>query len=221
MRHFLLIVVLTVIFCLTGCKGQLPDVATAYADKYGKVQTSRFTACPTIQGVWHLSNLSGGSLKLGDDQPVQHFRWYIPYLFNLASSADSYIAVSPGQLATVLFLSPNIPGSTGNRNMLSFTERTEAEIPCVGHGWRRVAQRNFSTNDAAARVLNLVPEKSPKIVQTDYIARTADHELLLGTRIDYSGIDAKNEALKINDGYWHFVKMPRLHEDPKAQGFKQ
>ena len=93
-------------------------------------------------------------------------------------------------------------------------------MPCIGHGWRRVATHDHSTNDAAARVLNLIPEETKKIVQTDYIARTANHELLLAIRIDYSGTDRKDKSKMISDGYWHFIKMPRLHEDPKSKGFK-
>jgi hypothetical protein len=63
-------------------------------------------------------------------------------------------------------------------------------------------------------------EEPVNIVQTDYVARTADDELVLAIRIDYSGTDSEDKTRKINEGYWHWLKMPRLHEDPKAQGFK-
>lgn len=69
-------------------------------------------------------------------------------------------------------------------------------------------------------MLKLVPEQRVQITQTDYIAQTSNHELLIATRIDYSGTDSEDRAKKINTGYWHFIKMPRLYEDPKAQGFK-
>jgi hypothetical protein len=95
---------------------------------------------------------------------------------------------------------------------------SDVEMPCVGHGWRQVAITHHSRNAAAARVLKLVPEKLVKIVQTDFVARTAGHELLLATRIDYEGTGKDGDAIK--DGYWHFVKMARLHENPKDQGFK-
>ncbi len=205
---------------LAGCSsGPAPEVAKAYNNQYGAVKTSLFTACPKIEGVWHLGNVSAGSLQLEDGQLIQHFRWYAPYLFGLSVNARSYIAVEPRQLNTILYLADQIPGA-GGRLAPSYTTLDEAQMPCVGHGWRRVATHNHSTNDAAARVLKLIPEESPKIVQTDYLARTANHDLILAIRIDYSGADKKEKEKKINDGYWHFVKMPRLHEDPKAQGFK-
>jgi len=75
-------------------------------------------------------------------------------------------------------------------------------------------------NDAAARVLNLVPEEPTTIVQTDYVARTANDELILANRIDYSGTDSEDRNKTVKDGYWHWLKMPRLHADPKAQGFR-
>jgi hypothetical protein len=205
---------------LAGCSsGPSSEVAKAYNNQYGAVKTSLFTACPKIEGVWHLGNLTAGSLQLEDGQLIQHFRWFAPYLFGLSVNAKSFIAVEPKQLETVVYLADKIPGA-GSRSAVSYTMLDEAKMPCIGHGWRRVATHNHSTNDAAARVLNLIPEESPKIIQTDYLARTANHELVLAIRIDYSGADKKDNDKKINDGYWHFVKMPRLHEDPKAQGFK-
>lgn len=207
---------------LAGCSsGPSPEVAKAYNNQYGAVKTSLFTACPKIEGVWHLGNLSAGSLQLADGQLIQHFRWFAPYLFGLSVNAKSFIVVEPKQLETVLYLADGIPGAGASYSMLD-----EAQMPCVGHGWRRVATYNHSPNDAAARVLNLIPkepqnpEEPPKIIQTDYLARTASHELILAIRIDYSGADKNDKDKRINDGYWHFVKMPRLHEDPKAQGFK-
>ena len=219
MRSFLITAVVAVFLALAGCSSPQPEVATAYNNQYGAVKTSRFTACPKIEGVWHLANLSAGSLQLEDGQMIQHFRWFAPYLFGLSVGVRSFIAVEPRQLETVLYLANQIPGA-GGRSLLGFTTLDEANAPCVGHGWRRIATYDHSTNDAAARVLKLIPEEPTTIVQTDYIARTADHELLLAIRIDYSGTDNTDKSKRIKDGYWHFVKMPRLHDDPKAQGFK-
>ncbi|MCY7389109.1 MAG: hypothetical protein LH481_13800, partial [Burkholderiales bacterium] len=81
-----------------------PEVAKAYNNQYGAVKTSRFAACPKIEGVWHLANLSAGSLQLEDSQMIQHFRWFAPYLFGLSVSARSFIAVEPRQLETVVYL---------------------------------------------------------------------------------------------------------------------
>ncbi len=219
MRSFFITAAMAGFVGLAGCSGPPPDVATVYKDQYGPAKTSRFSACPKIEGVWHLANLSAGSLQREDSQMIQHFRWFAPYLFGLSVGAKSFIAVEPRQTETVVYLSNQIPGA-GRRSMLGFTTLADAQSPCVGRGWRRIATHDHSTNDAAARVLKLVPEEPKKIVQTDYLARTADHELILATRIDYSGTDNKDKSKKINDGYWHFIKMPRLHEDPKAQGFK-
>jgi len=219
MRSFFVTAVVTTFLGLAGCSGPPPEVAIAYGNQYGAVKTSRFTACPTIEGVWHLANLSAGSLQLEDSQMIQHFRWFAPYLFGLSVGARSFIAVEPRQLETVVYLANQIPAA-GSRSMLGYAALAESQTPCVGQGWRRVATHDHSQNDAAARVLKLDPKEPKKISQTDYIARTASHELLLAIRIDYSGTDHEDESKKINDGYWHFVKMPRLHEDPKAQGFK-
>jgi len=219
MRHFFMSTALAAAFALAGCSGPKPDVATAYNDQYGAVKTFRFDKCPTIEGVWHLGNLSGGSLVLADGEAVQHFRWFAPYLFGLSVSIQDYIAVEPRSLETVLYLAPRIPGANG-QSMAGYTMLSDAGMPCVGHGWRRVKTHNHSTNDAAARVLKLVPEEPVQIMQTDYIAQTPDHELLVAIRIDYSGTDSEDKSKKVNDGYWHFIKMPRLFEDPKAQGFK-
>lgn len=219
MRSFFITAVLAALLGLAGCSSPQPEVATAYGNQYGAVKTSRFTACPKIEGVWHLAKLSAGSLQTDDGQAIQHFRWFAPYLFGLSVGGRSFIAVEPRQLETVVYLANQIPGA-GGRSMSGFTTLNEAQTPCVGHGWRRIATHDHSTNDAAARVLKLIPEELKKIVQTDYIARTADHELLLAIRIDYSGTDNADKSKKVKDGYWHFVKMPRLHEDPKAQGFK-
>ena len=139
MRSFLITTAAATLLGLTGCSGPLPDVATAYNNLHGKVKTSRFTACPTIEGVWHLGNLSAGSMKLEDNQLIQHFRWFAPYLFGLSANTQSYVALEPRPLQTVLYLSPKIPGAAG-RSMVSFSELTEAQMPCVGHGWRRVAR---------------------------------------------------------------------------------
>ncbi len=219
MRRFFMNILLATAFGLAGCSGPKPDVATAYNDQYGAVKTSTFDKCPAIAGVWHLGNLSGGSLMQGDGQLIQHFRWQSHYLFGLSVSPQDYIAIQPRQLETVLYLAYKIPGPGGNSTG-GYTTLDDAETPCVGHGWRKVATRNHSTNDAAARVLNLVPEEPVQITQTDYIAQTPDHELLVAIRIDYSGTDSADKTKKVNDGYWHFIKMPRLYDDAKAQGFK-
>ena len=204
---------------LVGCSsGPVPDVAAAYGDQDGAVETSSFGACPTIEGVWHLAELSAGSLQK-DDELVQHFRWFAPYLFNLSVNARSYIAIEPRQLETVFYLADQIPGA-GGRSAAGYTTLDEAQAPCLGHGWRRVATHDHSMNDAAARVLNLVPEEPTTIVQTDYVARTANDELILAIRIDYSGTDSEDKNKTVKDGYWHWLKMPRLHADPKAQGFR-
>ncbi len=207
----------TLAAALAGCsKGPAPAVAQAYADQHGAVETSRFTHCPKVQGVWQLSNLSAGTFKTADGETIQHFRWYMPKLFGLSVNTKSYVAIEPTSLETVMYLSDTIP-RTGNRNSLGFTTKSDKETPCVGHGWRSVGVMDHSQNDAAARVLGLVPELPKKITQTDYFARTATHDLLLAIRIDYQGTNKEKEA--INDGYWHFLKMPRLHESPKEQGF--
>lgn len=219
MRAFLPGSLLIALIGLVGCSsGPVPEVAEAYGDQYGAVETSSRGACPTIEGVWHLAELSAGSL-LQDDELVQHFRWFAPYLFNLSVNARSYIAIEPRQLETVYYLANRIPGPDG-RSGVGYTTLDEAQAPCVGHGWRRVATRNHASNDAAARVLNLDPEEPTSIVQTDYIARTADNELILAIRIDYSGTDSDDKTKTVKDGYWHWLKMPRLHEDAKAQGFR-
>lgn len=222
MRGFLVSLMVIALIGLGGCgsgSGALPEVAQAYADKYGAVESSSFAACPDIEGVWHLGELSAGSLKQDDDQAVPHFRWLGRYLFNLSVSGGSYIAIEPRQLETVFYLADRIPGA-GGRSAVGYTTLDDAQAPCVGHGWRRVATRDHSSNDAAARVLNLVPEEPHSIVQTDYVARTANHELVLAIRIDYSGTDSDDKTKTVKDGYWHWLKMPRLHEDPKAQGFR-
>lgn len=206
---------------LAGCgsSAPVPEVAEAYADQYGAVDTSSFDACPAIEGVWHLGELSAGSLEQDDGQAVAHFRWVGRYLFNLSVSGGSYIAIEPRQLETVYYLADQIPGA-GGRSAAGYTTLDEKQAPCLGHGWRRVATRDHSSNDAAARVLNLVPEEPHRIVQTDYIARTANHELILAIRIEYSGTDSDDTSKTVDDGYWHWLKMPRLHEDAKAQGFR-
>ncbi len=219
MRHSILTTLLASAFLLAGCSGQKPAVATAYNDQYGAVKTSSFDKCPAIEGVWHLGDLSGGSLSLGDGQIIQHFRWFAPYLFGLSVSLDDYIAIEQRSLETVLYLAHEVSGP-GGKSMGGYTTLSDTEMPCVGYGWRRVATRDHSTNDAAARVLNLVPEQPVEIVQTDYVAQTPDHELLIAIRIDYSGTDSADKSKQINRGYWHFIKMKRLYEDPKQQGFK-
>lgn len=219
MRHPIITTLFASALLLAGCSGQKPAVATAYNDQYGAVKTSSFDKCPAIEGVWHLGALSAGSFTLDDGQIIQHFRWFAPYLFGLSVSLDDYIAIEQRPLETVLYLAHQVPGP-GGKSMGGYTTLSDTEMPCVGYGWRRVATRNHSTNDAAARVLNLVPEQPVEIVQTDYVAQTPDHELLIAIRIDYSGTDSADKSKQINEGYWHFMKMKRLYDDPKAQGFK-
>lgn len=222
MRGFLMGSMVMALVGLGGCgskSGAPPEVAVAYADQYGAIESPSFSACPVIEGVWHLGELSAGSLEQDGGDVVPHFRWAGRYLFNLSVSGGSYIAIEPRQLETVYYLADRIPGP-GGRSAAGYTTLDEARAPCVGHGWRRVATRDHSSNDAAARVLNLVPEEPHSIVQTDYIARTANNELILAIRIDYSGTDSDDKSKAVNDGYWHWLKMPRLHEDAKAQGFR-
>ena len=223
MRGFLVSSMVIALIGLGGCggggSGTMPEVAVAYADQYGAVETSSFAACPAIEGVWHLGDLSAGSLEQDDGQAVPNFRWAGRYLFNLSVNGGSYIAIEPRQLETVYYLADRIPGP-GGRSAVGYTTLDDKQAPCVGHGWRRVATRDHSSNDAAARVLNLVPEETHSIVQTDYVARTADNELIVAIRIDYSGTDSDDTTKTVKDGYWHWLKMPRLHEDAKAQGFR-
>jgi hypothetical protein len=204
-----------------GCsKGPVPPVAQAYADQYGAVETSLLTHCPKVQGVWQLSNLSAGAFLNADGETIQHFRWYMPKLFGLSTNTKSYVAIAPDTLETVLYVSNTIP-RTGGRNWLGYTTKSDNEIPCVGHGWRIAGVTDHSQNDAAARVLGLVPELPKKITQTEYFAKTAANELLLAIRIEYEGTKAKSKDKEpVNEGYWHFLKMPRLYESPKEQGFK-
>ncbi len=215
--------VLTVSFCIlvaavSGCsQPPAPPVAEAYAKQYGPIETSRFTPCPKVEGVWQLSQLSAGTMLKANGETIEHFRWFAPTLFGLRPSQKDYIAIAPSTLETVFYLTPKIPGSTG-RQSLSYTTKTEKEIPCLGHGWRQVVVTDHSGNDAAARVLGLIPEQAKKITQTDYYARDKANELVLATRIDFKGTDKEDKP--VNGGYWHFVKMPRLHENPKEQGFK-
>ena len=203
---------------VSGCsQSPAPPVAEAYAKQYGPVETSRFTPCPKVQGVWQLSQLSAGSLQKANGELIEHFRWVGPMLFGLTPSMKDYIAIDQNSLETVLYLTHKLPGTSG-RQSLSYSAKTEKEMPCVGHGWRQAAVRDHSLNDGAARVLNLVPERTPKITQTDYYARDKANELVLATRIDFQGTN--KEGKSVTDGYWHFLKMPRLHENPKGQGFK-
>jgi hypothetical protein len=164
-----------------------------------------------------LSHLSGGTLLKEDGAIVQHFRWHSPKLFSLSVTPATYIAIDDNSLETVLFLSHGIPGSDG-RKSLGFTARSDKEIPCLGHGWRRVDVSDHSLNDAAARVLGLVPEEPRKITQTDFLARSSANDLLLAIRIDFQGTSDEREP--VTGGYWHFLKMPRVHENPKEKGFR-
>ncbi len=213
----------TILFCaflaaVSGCsRAPAPPVAQAYADQYGPVESSRFTACPKVQGVWQLFNLSAGSIRQEGGETVKHFRWYGSQLLGMSFATKGFIAIDPNPLETMLYVADRIPGSSGPRSY-SYATKSDKEMPCVGHGWRQVVVTDHSLNDAAARVLGIVPEKPRKITQTDYFARTAANELLLAIRIDFQGTNDQKEP--VNGGYWHFLKMPRLHENPKEQGFK-
>jgi hypothetical protein len=206
------------VVAISGCsQSPTPPVAQAYANQYGPVESSRFTPCPKVQGVWQLSNLSAGTLLKENGEIVQHFRWLAPKLFDMTTGTKAYIAIDQKGPETVLYLSDRIPGPDGQRS-LSYTAKSDKEVPCLGHGWRQVVVSDHSLNDAAARVLGLVPEKPKKITQTDYFAKNAQNELLLAIRIDFQGTSVAQES--INSGYWHFLKMPRLHENPKENGFR-
>ena len=201
-----------------GCsQSAAPPVAVAYANQYGPAESSRFTPCPKFQGVWQLSHLSGGSLLQEKGDLVPHLRWFGPKLFDLTVGTKAFIAIDEQGLETVLYLSDRIPGPDG-KSLLSYTAKPEKELPCLGHGWREAGVSDHSLNDAAARVLHLIPEKPKKITQTDYFAKTAGNELLLASHIEFQGTHVKMEP--VNSGYWHFLKMPRLHEIPKDQGYR-
>ena len=206
------------VVAVSGCsQPPAPAVAQAYANRYGPVESSRFTPCPKVKGVWQLSQLSAGTLLTENGDLVQHFRWFGPKLFDLTVGTKAFIAIDEKGLETVLYLSDRIPGPDGQR-ALGYTTKPDTELPCVGHGWRQVVRSNHSQNDAAARVLGLDPKNPKTITQTDYVAKNAQDELLLAIRIEYQGSNAKQEA--INEGYWHFLKMPRLYENPKEKGFR-
>jgi hypothetical protein len=207
-----------VALAVSGCsRPPAPPVAQAYADQFGPVESSRFTPCPKIQGVWQLSNFSAGTLLKADGETIEHFRWYAPKLFDLSVGAKAYIAIDPNAIETVLYLADIIP-SDGARRAFSFSTKSDKEMPCVGSGWRQVAATDQSLNEAAARVLGLLPERPVKITQTDYFAKTATDELVVATRIDFQGTNAERKS--VNTGYWHFLKMPRLFEKPQEKGFK-
>ncbi|MBC7622130.1 MAG: hypothetical protein H7232_01945 [Aeromicrobium sp.] len=218
MKRFSTVSICMMLAAASGCsQPPAPTVAQAYADQFGAVESSRFTPCPKVQGVWQLGNLSAGSFLKEDGKLIQHFRWYAPQLFGLSAGVKVYIAIDPNPVDTVIYLTDKIQGA-GGRNSLSYTTKSDKEMPCVGRGWRQVAVTDHSLNDAAARVLGLLPEQPVKITQTDYFAKTAANDLLLAVRIDFQGTNAEKQA--VNDGYWHFLKMPRLHENPKEQGFR-
>ncbi len=217
MKLFVIVSICTILIAVPGCsKSPPPPVAQAYADQYGPVESTRFTACPTVQGVWQLSNLSAGSMLTKDSGTIQHFRWAYAKLFGLSVGTNAYIAIDPNPLETVLYLADKLPNS-GGRKSLSYSTKSEKEMPCVGQGWRQVVVTDHSLNEAAARVLGIVPEQPKTIIQTDYFAKTAANELVLAIRIDFQGTNAEQEPVK--GGYWHFLKMPRLLEKPKENGF--
>jgi len=218
MKLFSTVALCALLVIFSGCgKSPAPAVAEAYANKFGVVESSRFSPCPKIQGVWRLSKLSAGSLLNEKGDTIEHFRWYVPQLFGLTIGLNDYIAIEPHDLETVLYLAGTIPASTGPRSV-SYTAKSDKEMPCVGHGWRQAAVVDHSSHDPAARVLGLVPEEPKKITQTDYFAKDAANELVLATRIEFQGTNKKKEP--VNGAYWHFLKMPRLHENPKEKGFR-
>lgn len=219
MRIFLPALLCALLAAVSGCsQPPAPVVAQAYANRFGAIESSRFTQCPKVQGVWHLANLSAGTFLKEDGETIEHFRWYgAAKLFGLSAGTKAYIAIDPNAFETVLYLSDKIAGR-GGRQLLSYTTKSDREMPCVGHGWRQVAVTDHSLNDAAARVLGLLPDRPTKITQTDYFAKTASNDLLLGIRIEFQGTNA--ELQSVNESYWHFLKMPRLHDNPKEHGFR-
>jgi hypothetical protein len=218
MKLFTTVSFFTLLLAVAGCsRSPAPAVAEAYANQYGAVESSRFTPCPKIQGVWQLSNLSAGTILKKNGETIEHFRWFAPMLFGLSFSTKAYIAIDPNALETVLYFANSLP-SQGSRQSLSYTTKSDKEMSCVGQGWRQVVTTDHSLNDAAARVLGLIPERPTKITQTDYFAKTAANELLLAIRIDFQGTNTEQQP--VNGGYWHFLKMPRLYENPKERGFK-
>lgn len=218
MKRWSIILFGTMLAAVSGCTPPpAPAVSQAYANQFGAIDSSRFTSCPKVQGVWQLANLSAGTLLKEDGEIIQHFRWFAPKLFGLSVGTKAYIAIDPSAVETVLFLSDMTPGSVG-RQSLGYSAKSDGEMPCVGQGWRQAAVTDHSRNDAAARVLGLKPELPTKITQTDYFAKTAANELVLAIRIEFQGTNAEQQP--VNDGYWHFLKMPRLHGNPKEQGFR-
>lgn len=155
------------------------------------------------------------------DSVIPHFRWVGRTLFGLTPGLQGVIAASP-RYGTTLFFS-DVGYTEANpmpqtaRSSISYSELDDAQFPCVGAGWRQGPKRDHSSNEAAARVLNLDPDKSVSITQNDYMALGASGELLIGTHISYQGSNNKGEA--VSDAYWHFLKLPRLAADAKAAGF--
>ncbi len=218
LKNFATILLCVAVVAGTGCsQPPMPPVAQAYANQYGPVESSRFTPCPKVRGVWQLSQLSAGTLFLENGDLIQHFRWFAPKLFELSIGTKAYIAIDEKGLDTVLYLTDRIPGPDGQKS-LGYTTKSDKDLPCLGHGWRQAAVTDHSSNDAAARVLGLLPEMPKKIIQTDYFAKSAGNELLLAIHIEFEGTNKKQASIK--EGYWHFLKMPRLYENPKEMGFR-
>lgn len=220
------LVLLSLLGVLSGCsKSPPPEVATVYANRFGPTETASLGKCPELNGVWNLDAPSGGSFadsegKWLQDALVPHLRWAGRTLFGLTPGLKGVIAAIP-RFGTTLFFSDIAyteanPMPASARSSISYSELGEADFPCVGDGWRKGPSRNHSSNDAAARVLKLDPEKPVSITQVDYLAINASGELLLGTHVQFQGTSGGKE---LSDAYWHFVKLPRLAADAEAAGF--
>lgn len=225
-RIFPRLAFILVVFLAACSESPPPEVANQYANRFGPTESASFGKCPELNGVWNLGAPSGGSIMDSEgkwlrDALVPHFRWMGRALFGLTPGLRGVIAASP-RYGTTLFFSDVAyteasPMPQAARSSLSYSELGDAEFPCVGAGWRQGPKRDHSENDAAARVLKLDPDKSVSITQIDYMALAASGELLIGTHIQYQGSNAKGEA--VNDGYWHFLKLPRLAADAEAAGY--
>ena len=171
--------------------------------------------------MWNLAAPSGGSILDSDGNLVPHFRWAGKNLFGLTPGLKGVIAAAPRHGTTLFFsdiaYTNSDPVPPRARGSIAYSELGETEFPCVGSGWRKGPSRSHSSNDAAARVLKLNPNRPVSITQVDYMAISASGELLLGTHVQYQG--SSNEGTQRIDAYWHFLKLPRLADDASAAGY--
>ena len=218
---------LILVVLLSACSSSPPpEVATQYANRFGATKTATFGKCPELNGVWNLGAPSGGSVvdtegKWLQGDLVPHFRWAGRNLFGLTPGLKGVIAASP-RFGVTLFFSDTAyteasPMPRSARGSMAYSELAEADFPCAGAGWRKGPSRNHSTNDAAARVLGLNPDRAVSISQNDYMALGTDGALLVATHIDYQGTN--NKGAEVRDSYWHFLKLPRLADDAAAAGY--